>query len=651
MEKAKPPPPPEEEKVLVEELSRTGLADYDRRRAEVAETLGIRVGTLDDLVATERRTKRSIKPAPPKVDAKKEKKTAGDLVGEPDVLTRFGRAIESAGLVGETTNAKILFLALTSRLFERPVSVAVKGVSAGGKSFTVESVLKFFPQSAYFARTGFSEKALYFSEEDFQHRFIVLFEADAMDSDYVSYVVRTLLSENRLSYELPVKTPDGIKPQLLEKEGPTGLITTTTAARLHPENETRLLSLGVTDTKQQTQAVMKTVAADRVAAFDYAQWRAFQAWLSTGERRVVIPYAPWLATKVPPVAVRLRRDFGMLLSLIRSHAVLHRETRDKDERGRIIATPADYAAVHALVEGLFAEGIEATVPPTIRETVTCVRDCLGNPGTNRNDDGAPTVSLTALAKELGLDKNSVHHRVRKAIAAGYLSDQETRRGKAAQIVLAEPLPEEGEILPAPGVLECWSDFGGDGEGEAYLKAGAASPTQVNQRVGNGEGGGIPPFTHNPPPKITPTLQQSKTLPPTAEPLTTLASIASSRPMGPSRRSPSTARPCGFTAAASVLSRMPSTTSSTQEAGYEAGDGHESGLDAYHGAGRPQSRRAAGEMFNRRRGARVDAVLRRPAASRPQPPCRQPLQYLRRMSARGGSSASAKAHGRNLFRRD
>jgi len=232
---------PPDQRALIEALASKDHVEYDRMRGEVAETLGVRVGTLDDRVADIRRTR--ARSEAPEIDEAKAAATAGDLTTEPDVLVRFGKAVESAGLVGETNNAKVLYLALTSRLFERPVSVAVKGVSAGGKSFTCESVLKFFPASAFFARTGFSEKALYFSEEDFRHRFIVLFEAAGMESDYLSYVIRTLLSENRLSYELPMKTEEGMKPQVLEKEGPTGLITTTTAAKLHPENETRLSRL------------------------------------------------------------------------------------------------------------------------------------------------------------------------------------------------------------------------------------------------------------------------------------------------------------------------------------------------------------------------------------------------------------------------
>jgi hypothetical protein len=55
-----------------------------------------------------------------------------------------------------------------------------------------------------------------------------------------------------IRYELVEKTRDGMRPRLIEKQGPTGLIVTTTATRLHPENETRLLSLAVKDTREQT---------------------------------------------------------------------------------------------------------------------------------------------------------------------------------------------------------------------------------------------------------------------------------------------------------------------------------------------------------------------------------------------------------------
>ena len=105
---------------------------------------------------------------------------------------------------------------------------------------------------------------------------------------------------------------------------------------------------------------------------DLEQWRDLQRWLADAEHRVTIPYARQLAQQVPPVAVRLRRDFGSLLALIRAHAVLHQASRARDDDGRIIATLDDYAVVRDLVADTIAEGVGTTVSDTVRETVAAV---------------------------------------------------------------------------------------------------------------------------------------------------------------------------------------------------------------------------------------------------------------------------------------
>jgi hypothetical protein len=436
----------QEQEARLKELAAKDSISYDRHRQRAAKELGIRTETLDKEVERRRRQPSTKKPPDHGKEFAKLQQAADDLIREPDVLSRFGETVQARGLIGETGNAKILYLAHTSRLFERPVSVAIKGISAGGKSFTVESVLRFFPPEAYFERTGMSEHALPYSDEDFKHRHIVIYEHAGMDSDKVSYFVRTLLSENRISYETVEKTDEGIRARVIEKMGPTGIITTTTSAALHPENETRLLSLGVIDSPAQTAAVMKALgtraASGDAPSGDLADWQAFQGWLAAGERRVVIPYAPAIAERIPPVAVRLRRDFSTLLALIGAHALLHRSTRPADQHGRIVATLADYAVVCGLVSRLFAEGIEATVPPTVRETVEAVAAM-----------GRTEVSLTDLAKRLHLEKSTTSARVQRAIARGLLTNNETKKGMPARIALGDPLPEERQILPDPEALE------------------------------------------------------------------------------------------------------------------------------------------------------------------------------------------------------
>jgi hypothetical protein len=370
--------------------------------------------------------------------------TCRELAQAQDILGRFAAELARSGVAGEEKIAKLLYLAVTSRLLGRPVSVALKGPSSGGKSYLVERVLSFFPKSAFYALSAMSERALAYSEEPLSHRFLVIYEAPGMSGEFQTYLIRSLLSEGRIRYETVMKTSEGVKPHLIEREGPTGLIVTTTALRLHSENETRLLSLTVTDTQDQTRDVLAALAEESAGdGSDLERWHALQSWLESGGHRVTIPYAKTLAFLVPPIAVRLRRDFGALLNLIRAHAVLHQASRHKDEEDRIVASIEDYAAVRELVVDLVGEGVEATVPATVRQTVEAVKRL-------REDSKGEPVTVAELARELKLDRSAVSRRARNAKDRGYLRDLEDNPRKPSRLVLGDDLPDDLQILPSPG---------------------------------------------------------------------------------------------------------------------------------------------------------------------------------------------------------
>jgi hypothetical protein len=366
-----------------------------------------------------------------------------ELAEEKDILGRFAEELARSGVAGEARIAKLLYLAVTSRLLEMPVSIALKGPSSGGKSHVVERVLSFVPESAYYALTAMSERTLAYSEEPIKHRFLVIYEAAGMSGEFATYLMRSLLSEGRVRYETVEKTSEGMKPRLIEREGPTGLIVTTTAVKLHPENETRLLSLTVTDTQDQTRAVMAALAEEAgQAGPNLEPWHSLQVWLESADHRVSVPYAKILADLIPPVAVRLRRDFGALLNLIRAHALLHQATRERDGEGRIVATIEDYAAVLKLVVDLVGEGVEATVPATVRDTVEAVRQL-------REDSKGEPVTVAELARKLKLDRSAVSRRARNAKDRGYLRDLEDNPRKPSRLVPGDDLPEDLQILPSP----------------------------------------------------------------------------------------------------------------------------------------------------------------------------------------------------------
>jgi hypothetical protein len=279
---------------------------------------------------------------------------------------------------------------------------------------------------------------------------LVVYEAAGLSGDFGAYIVRSLLSESRIRYEMVEKTHNGLQPRLIEREGPTGLITTTTWASLHPENETRMLSLTVRDDRDQTEAIFRSLA-HRADGTEFAQpdltaWHALQTWLElAGERRVIIPYASELARRSDPSAVRLRRDFGTVLSLIKAHAILHQKHRQRRD-GCIVADLDDYRVVHALVADLISEGVQAAVSQTERETVEAVTQLY-----HANDD--EPITVRKVASHLRLDHSAAFRRVQVALKHGYLGNLEDRKRRPYRLVPGDPLPDETLILPSPDDLE------------------------------------------------------------------------------------------------------------------------------------------------------------------------------------------------------
>ena len=361
-----------------------------------------------------------------------------------DVLSLFVEALRRSGVVGEADTARLVYLILTTRVLARPVSAVLTGASSTGKSWLLGAILTFFPPSAFVTFSGMSARAIVYSPEKLAHRFLVLYEVAGLQSNVATYFLRTLLSEGELKYHITTRASyGGFRSRTITKDGPTGVLMTTTAIEVEPEIRTRLLLIPVTDTPEQTRAVLTQLAQPVTPDGDELRtWRMYQRWIDGAEHRVVLPFASALATLLEPRAVRLRRDFSAVLSLVRAHAILHQEARSRTAAGEIRATLTDYAAVQRLVEPLVAEGVEVSVPPIVRETVVAVRKLAEGP--------SGEATLKAVAAELGIDSPAALRRVRLAMAAGFLVNLEARRSCRHRLTLGEPLPaRDHSVLPSP----------------------------------------------------------------------------------------------------------------------------------------------------------------------------------------------------------
>jgi hypothetical protein len=253
----------------------------------------------------------------------------------------------------------------------------------------------------------------------------------------------------------------GLKPRVIEQEGPTGLLVTTTLPSLDAEIETRLLSIPIDDSPEQTHRIMLAAACPAGARqqADLGLWYAFQEWLGLGSREVSLLFAEALAEMIPETAgLRLRRDFPALLKLIQAHALIHRANREYDAQGQVIATIEDYSAVHELVADLIAEGVRAAVSPALRATVEAVRAVIAEKShvhkvaVDMINMDVVSASLAEVAKAMDRDKGTASRRIKEAIEAGYIVNRETKPGLPARLVPGDATPSQGQVLPTPEAL-------------------------------------------------------------------------------------------------------------------------------------------------------------------------------------------------------
>ena len=367
-----------------------------------------------------------------------------------DILAEFDEEITRRGFVGSTSIPKLAYLAFLTSAQQRPVSMVIKGPSGSGKSFSLTAAMQFVPEFAYQQFEGMSEKALvYLPNLDLKHKHLVIGEAAGLAEGEGRSLLRQLLSEDRVRYATVQSTDkEGLTGKELPiLEGPTGLIMTTTANGLHPEDESRMLSVSIPESQELIgQALMAQAlgAGKPREPIDKEVWHSLFEYAQASNAPVIIPYLPEIAKRLPRTHDRIKRDFPQLISLISAHALLHSCTRPRGEDGSIIATVDDYAAVRELTNEPLSQGLAVTVSDSIKEVVEGVRKCLEEP---RKGQEAVGISQTKLAEFLKRDPSVVSRNVKKALEEGYLQNANPGQGREARLTLGELKLPSGSILP------------------------------------------------------------------------------------------------------------------------------------------------------------------------------------------------------------
>jgi DNA primase len=299
------------------------------------------------------------------------------LLRSPDLFPRILNDFEELGVVGEEPNKLTGYLAVVSRLLDRPLALLIQSASAAGKSSLMDAVLDLVPEEDVVRYSAMSGQSLfYMGDRALQHKILAIAEEEG--AKQASYALKLLQSEGRVTMASTGKDPATgmLTTHDYTVEGPVMLFLTTTAIDLDEELLNRCLVLTVNESREQTRAIhtlqrsretlegllAKTKREGLLALHRNAQ-RLLQPLA------VVNPYADQLRFRDDQT--RSRRDHVKYLTLIRSIALLHQFQRDVKtipHQGKqlryIEVIPEDIELANELAQEVLGRTVDELLPQT-----------------------------------------------------------------------------------------------------------------------------------------------------------------------------------------------------------------------------------------------------------------------------------------------
>ena len=259
-----------------------------------------------------------------------EKKAAIQYLKDPKLMTNTLADIVQSGIVGETQNALIAYLAYTSRKREKPLHIICLGASGTGKTYLQEKISELIPEEEKIEITTLSDNALYyFGREELKHKLILIEDLDGAEN--VLYPLRELQSKRKISKTVTLKDNKGnLKTITLEVEGPVCVSGCTTRERVYDDNANRSILLYIDDSPEQDKKIMEYQQRASAGQINTGVEATIREQLKNVQRllqpiKVINPYAEII--DLPQEVFKPRRTLMLLLSFIETVTFYHQYQR------------------------------------------------------------------------------------------------------------------------------------------------------------------------------------------------------------------------------------------------------------------------------------------------------------------------------------
>lgn len=367
---------------------------------------------------------------------------ARDYLTRPQLLPRIVEDLQHAfSISGENELLCALYLAISSRKLDDPVSLIVRGPSGSGKSFVIDRVCELVPPDDLLVATHLSPKALYYGEQSVAHKVLNGKERSRMtgpETEERTAAIRQLLSDKRI-INRTVREGQGV---IQVVEGPVAYVESTTrgTSDIFDEDLTRCLLLETSDDPEHRRRVLTTIGGRFAPDTDLsgvreklvAQHRVIQGHLLQAHP-VRIPFHERLADGFPVTAPSAPRLFERLLFTVATSAHLHQFQRQRDTGGGLLATMDDYRVARSIVNRSLLDSLTRNLNRSERTIMEIIRR-LGP--ISRSD-------LAKAASTLEIGRTHAYERLDGLLDRGIIVEVHPARGSRPGVVAVFQLPDLG----------------------------------------------------------------------------------------------------------------------------------------------------------------------------------------------------------------
>lgn len=309
---------------------------------------------------------------------------ARSFLQRPDLTLAILEDLTALGVVGESDNKLLAYLAATSRKLPKPLSLSVISRASAGKSWLLNRVVDLMPPKEVLRYTRMSPRALFYEEPGkFKHK--ILFIEEAIGAKDADLGVRSMQSEKRLANLATMTDPKTgqLKTQETVVEGPLTYLTSSVEPLDH-ETATRSFEISIDESSHQTERIVSSLFRDRTMEGIRARL-THEAIKSRHQNAQSLLEALWVVNdyasqlKFPTDTLRLRREADKYLSLIDSVALLHQHQRPieifrhEDRSYRFVRVlPSDIDTANRLMASCLARAL-SDLPGPAEELLMKVR--------------------------------------------------------------------------------------------------------------------------------------------------------------------------------------------------------------------------------------------------------------------------------------